>query len=250
MRRKAIEIKNLCFSYSGGNQILKNVNLCVYEGESFALIGPNAAGKSTLLLHLNGVLKGAGEVRIFDEVVSRSNLRSIRSLVGMVFEDPNDQLFMATVFDDVAFGPLNFNLAKSEVEKRVMEILKEFGLEAYRNKASHHLSLGEKKKVSLATVLVLEPEILVLDEPTSGLDPGTRRSLIERLKGIKKTKVVATHDLDLVWEMCFRVALLANGEVLAQGNAREILANKNLLESHCLEVPLSLLLKKSPARPT
>jgi len=190
MKKKAIEVINLNFTYPDKTVALKDINFFVHRGESLAIIGPNGAGKSTLLLHLNGVLKGEGQVRVLDEKISKENQKKVRSKVGIVFQDPNDQLFMPTVFDDIAFGLLNLNLNREKIEKRINKILKDMNLEGYKNKSSAHLSLGEKKKVSLATVLVLEPEILVLDEPASNLDPGTRRNFIELLKKIKKQKLL------------------------------------------------------------
>lgn len=242
MNEKVVEVENLSYSYPDNTLALKNISFSVSRGEACAIIGPNGAGKSTLLLHLNGVLKGEGKVKILGEVISKKNLKNIRSKVGMVFQDPNDQLFMPSVFDDVAFGPLNAGLEGAEVERRVHAILKDLELEGYEDKPPYHLSLGEMKKVSLATVLVLHPEILVMDEPTISLDPGTRKSFIEIIKKIKKTKIIATHDLDLVYDLCSRVILIDKGAVIGEGNSLEILKNKKLLEDHKLEIPASLLL--------
>jgi cobalt/nickel transport system ATP-binding protein len=242
MNERVIEVENLNFSYPDKTIALRNINFSVFRGESLAIIGPNGAGKSTLLLHLNGVLRGEGTVRVLGEKISKENIKRIREKVGMVFQDPNDQLFMPTVFDDVAFGPLNLYLEREEIEKRVDSILKELGLEGYGKKSPSHLSLGEKKKVSLATVLVLEPEILVLDEPTISLDPGTKRIFIDIFKDIKKTKLIATHDLDLILQLCSKVVLMDKGTVIAEGACRDILRNKKLLEDHSLEVPASLAL--------
>lgn len=245
MNEKVVDVENLSYSYPDRTIGLKDVSFSVFRGESRAVIGPNGAGKSTLLLHLNGILRGNGKVKIFGEGISRKDLKKIRSKVGMVFQDPNDQLFMPSVFDDIAFGPLNAGLEGAEVERRVCAILRDLELEGYEKKPPHHLSLGEMKKVSLATVLVLEPEILVLDEPTISLDPGTRKSFIEILKKIKKTKIIATHDLDLVYELCSKVILIDKGEVIAAGKSLDILKNKKLLEAHSLEIPLSLRLDEN-----
>ncbi|MFQ6069207.1 MAG: energy-coupling factor ABC transporter ATP-binding protein [Candidatus Aminicenantales bacterium] len=240
MMEKAIEVENLNYSYPDKTPALKNINFSVSRGEVCAIIGPNGAGKSTLLLHLNGILRGEGRVKIQGEEISRKNLKKIRSKVGMVFQDPNDQLFMPHVFDDIAFGPLNMGLERAEVGRRVNSILRRLALVGSENKPSYRMSLGEMKKISLATVLVLEPEILVLDEPVSGLDPGARRTFIGILKNTKATKVIGTHDLDLAFELCSKVVLLDRGMVIARGHALEILKNKELLEAHSLEVPLSL----------
>ena len=242
MTEKAIEIENLSFSYPDETACLHNISFSVNKGETFGLIGPNGAGKSTLLLHLNGVLRGEGLVKIFGKTVSKDNIKLIRKQVGIVFQDPNDQLFMPTIYDDVAFGPLNMGLDCAEIEHKVIRTLKDVGIEGYKDKSVEKLSLGEKKKISLASILILEPDILALDEPTSNLDPGTRRTLLRMLHSITKTKIIATHDLDLVFGLCCRVALIDKGIIVAEGGTLDILSDKELLEKHNLEVPLSLLL--------
>lgn len=247
MKQKIIEVKDLNFSYPDNTKALKNIYFSVFQGENLAIIGPNGAGKSTLLLQLNGVLRGEGTVSIFGETLSKDNIKSIRAKVGMVFQDPNDQLFMPTVFDDIAFGLLNLGMDRENIVFKVNQVISELGINAYQKKAPHHLSLGEKKKVSLATVLVLEPEILVFDEPTISLDPGSRRIFMELIKKIPKTKtkIIATHDIDLAWKLCPRVLLLDRGRVITEGNARDVLMDKELLEAHHLEVPPSLMLEHS-----
>lgn len=241
MKEKAIEVHNLSFSYPQSPFVLKKASFSVYRGETFGIIGPNGAGKSTLCLLLNGVLKGEGQVRILGELITRNNLKSIRSKIGVVFQDPHDQLFMPSVFDDVAFGLLNAGLNGETVRRKVRSILKDLGLENLENRPPSTLSLGEMKKASLSTVLVLEPEIIVLDEPTASLDPGSRNNFIQILKRIDKTKIIATHDLDLVYRLCERVVLLDEGTLQAKGNASEILRNKDLLQAHNLDVPLALI---------
>ena len=242
MSQKAVEIERLNFSYPEEKPCLHDVSFSVGVGETFGLIGPNGAGKSTLLLHLNGVLRGEGLIKILGETLSKDNIKLIRSRVGLVFQDPNDQLFMPTVSDDVAFGPLNMGLDRAEVERRTIRILRELGLEEQGSRSADALSLGEKKKASLASVLVMEPEILALDEPTSSLDPGTRRRLIRLLHSLPGTKIIATHDLDLVFELCSRAALIDGGRIVAEGAAHDILGDGTLLEKHDLEIPLSLRL--------
>ena len=244
MNRDVIEVRNLNFSYPDGTSALKAIDFILREGETVALIGPNGAGKSTFVLHLNGVLRGEGMVKVMGEEVDRSNIRRIRSKVGVVFQDPNDQLFMPSIFDDVAFGPLNFGMPAQEVKSRVEKILDDMGLRKVCDKPPHHLSLGEKKNASLATVLVLEPEILILDEPTSSLDPGARRIFIQLLNRLQVSKIIATHDLDLVYELCSKVVLMNNGTIITQGETKDILRNKTLLEEHNLEIPASLLLNE------
>jgi len=232
MNTKAVEIKNLDFTYPDGTAALFAVDLDVFAGESLGIIGPNGAGKSTLLLQLNGILKGTGSVKIFDTQVEDKNLPEIRRRVGLVFQDPDNQLFMPTVFDDVAFGPVNMGFKKNEVEAAVDKALIEVDMLKAKLKPSHHLSFGEKKRVSIATVLSMEPEILVLDEPSSNLDSKHRRQLIELLKKLNHTKIIATHDLDLVSRTCSRAALLDNGRIVASGLCADILGSKSLLESH------------------
>lgn len=236
MAKKVIEIKNLNYTYPDGTEALKSINLDIFAGESLGIIGPNGAGKSTLLLHLNGILKDKGQIKILGLEISEQNLPLIRSKVGLVFQDPDNQLFMPTVFDDVSFGPLNMGLAKQEVISYVQSALKEVDMLDSIKRTSHHLSFGEKKRISLATVLSMHPEILVLDEPSSNLDPKHRRQFINLLKKLNITKIIATHDLDLIAETCLRVALLDKGKIVAVGDPIDILMDKNLLETHSLEM--------------
>lgn len=242
--KRVIEVRNLSFTYPDGTRALEDINLDICEGEVVGVIGPNGAGKSTLLLHFNGLLNGNGKVKIFNKSVSQENFPFIRQKVGLVFQDPQDQLFMPTVYEDVAFGPRNLGWRKEEIDKRVNEALKEVDLSDKRDHLSYHLSLGEQRRLSIATVLSMSPEILVLDEPNSNLDPASRRHLINLLKNLTITKVVATHDLEMVLDLCDRVVLLDKGQVISEGQCREILSNHALLEAHNLEIPLSLSLKR------
>jgi cobalt/nickel transport system ATP-binding protein len=238
---KIIKVKNLECTYPDGTKALKGIDLDIFNHESVGLIGPNGAGKSTLLLHLNGVLGGRqGSVEILGMKVEEKNLIKIRQKVAIVFQQPDDQLFMPTVFDDVAFGPINAGYGEEKVREKVKKALKEVDMKGHEKRCSHHLSFGEKKRISLATVLSMQPEILILDEPTSNLDPRARRHLIELLKNLNLTKIVAGHDLELILEICSRVILLDEGKIVANGGAREVMNNKSLMESHGLEVPLSL----------
>jgi cobalt/nickel transport system ATP-binding protein len=239
MVEKAVEIRNLSYSYPDGTEALCDVSLEVCEGEAVGIIGPNGAGKSTLLLHLNGILRKDGKVRIFSQEINDSNLAQIRSKVGLVFQDPDSQLFMPTVFDDVSFGPINMRLPKAEIEKAVDEALREVDMLSSIRRSSHHLSFGEKKRVSIATVLSMKPRLLVLDEPSSNLDPKHRRDLLNLLKQLRLTKIIATHDLDLVGEICSRVVLIDKGKIVAQGRTADILGDRSLLERHSLESPYS-----------
>lgn len=245
MANKVIEVDNLSFSYPDGIRALANLNLELYEGESLGIIGPNGAGKSTLLLHLNGILKGKGIVKISGLQVNDKNLSAVRSKVGLVFQDPENQLFMPTVFDDVAFGPINMGFKKEQVKDAVTEALKQVDMLDCMERSSHHLSYGQKKSVSIATVLSMKPEILALDEPSSNLDPKHRRNLINLLKSIKLTKIIASHDLDLILEVCSRVIMLDQGSLVAAGETQEVLHNRLLLETHSLELPLSVASGKS-----
>jgi len=211
------------------------------------LIGPNGAGKSTLLLHLNGSLgHGDGErVRVFGLPVSRPNLHQVRRRVGLVFQDPEDQLFSPTVFEDVAFGPLNLGFSGAELVQRVRRALAAVEIpRELEGRLAHHLSYGEKRRIAIATVLAMDAEILALDEPTGNLDPAGRRGLIALLAGLPLTKLIATHDLEMALEVCRRVVLLDRGRVAADGPAREVLADEALMREHRLEVPLSLRLAR------
>ncbi len=240
MKKTAARVIDLNFSYPDEPEILKNINFSLKQGETLGIIGPNGAGKSTLLLHLNGVLKQDGSVQIFGEPIKKQNIRNIRKKVGMVFQDPNDQLFMPTVFDDVAFGPLNLGIDRDQITIKVKDILKQLGLSELEEKNPFHLSLGERKKVSLATVLVLKPQILVLDEPTANLDPGSKKSFINTLKNIPFTKIIASHDMDSIYDLCSQVLLMNEGKIIAQGKTEQILRDKELLEANSLELPSSL----------
>jgi len=199
-----------------------------------ALIGPNGAGKSTVLLHLNGILRSNGTVKILGRQVNDKNLRWVRSKVGLVFQSPDDQLFSPTVFDDVAFGPINMGYSEAEVRQSVAKALDWVGMTGYEQRSPHHLSIGEKKRIAIATVLSMSPEILVIDEPTSNLDPRSKWSLIGLLKRLPMTKIVAAHDLELVRALCPRTVVLDHGQVIADGATSDIMSNTALLAAHGL----------------
>ena len=237
---KVVEIEDLRFTYPDGTEALKGLDLTVCEGESVGLIGPNGAGKSTLLLHLNGLLAGSGLVRVLGTETGAKELVRLRQRVGLVFQDPDNQLFMPTVFDDVAFGPLNMDLPDDEVRSRVEEALTKVDMLYAIHRSPHHLSYGERRRVAVATVLSMKPDLLAVDEPTSNLDPRHRRSLVDLLAGLPITKIVASHDLDAVREVCGRAVLLDGGRKAAEGTADSILTDRGLLETHGLELPLSL----------
>lgn len=248
MPAKAIEIKDLSFNYPDGYQALKGINLDILEGETLGIIGPNGAGKSTLLLHFNGIIRGNGSLKINGLPLNDSSLREIRKTVGFVFQDPDSQLFMPTVYEDVAFGPLNMGMGNDEVRGAVDSALSKVDMQHAVQRVSHHLSYGEKKRISIATVLSMCPKILVLDEPSSNLDPKHRRDLMNMLKNFTLTKIIATHDLDLVLEVCNRVALIDKGQIIKVGAVLEILRDEKLLLAHNLELPLLLACAKDPKR--
>jgi cobalt/nickel transport system ATP-binding protein len=237
----AVEVHNLRFGYERSREALSGVSFVVQEGESVACIGPNGAGKSTLLLHLNGILPdrfpASSPVTVFGRPVTAETLADIRRDVGVLFQDPDDQLFCATVFEDVAFGPEQLGLSNEEVRGRVEEALRRVGLEGYGDRSPHHLSGGEKQRVCLAGVLACGPRMLVLDEPTSDLDPRGKRTLKELLRSIPSTKIIATHDLELVVELCPRVLVLDEGRIVADGPAIELLSDEHFMVSHGLEKP-------------
>jgi len=233
-----VEIRNLNFAYPDGTEALKNISLSIGPGEAVALVGANGAGKSTLLLHLNGYLRPtSGEILIGGTRLTRETAAAVRRAVGMVFQDPDDQLFMPTVGEDVAFGPLNAGLPPDEIERRVASALERVGKSHLKNRPPYKLSAGEKRAVAIATVLALSPDVLVMDEPSSNLDPRGRRRLIEQLRSFEHTRIIATHDLELVVEVCSRVVVLDGGSVVAEGPATTLLNDEALMLAHGLERP-------------
>jgi len=230
-----LQVRDLHFAYPDGHTALRGVSLILSEGDKAALVGPNGAGKSTLMLHLNGILEGHGEIEVGGLQLTRDNLPLIRSMVGLVFQNPDDQLFSPTVFEDVAFGPLHMGLPEQEVRTRVTEALDAVRMSSYADRLSHHLSAGEKKRIAIATVLSMRPSILVLDEPSAGLDPRARRTLIHLLRDLPITMLVSTHDMALVKELFPRTIVMDEGVIVADGLTTEILENAKLLEAHGLE---------------
>lgn len=241
MSHHIVAVKDLHYRYPDGHSALQGVSFTLYHGEAVALIGANGAGKSTLLRHLNGIFAPiSGSIRIGDDLVLPSTLKMVRRTVGMVFQDPDDQLFMPTVYEDVAFGPANLGLPPDEVERHVMAALATVGGEHLRDRPPYRLSGGEKRAVAIATVLAMSPDILVMDEPTVSLDALARRHCINLLRAFTHTRIVATHDLDLVLDVCTRVIVLHEGKVVADGPTAEIFNNHALLERCHLEQPLRL----------
>ena len=236
----ALEISNLSFAYPDGWQALREVCFSLQPGEKVAILGPNGAGKSTLLLHLNGLLHGSGDVKIMGHRVienDKKTLASIRAMVGLVFQDPDDQLFSPTVYEDVAFGPLYMGLAQDEIDERVRHALSQVGLDDFADRMPFHLSGGEKKRAAIATVLSMRPQVLVLDEPSAGLDPRARRGLINLIDKLDQTILITTHDLHMVKEIFPRSIIMDGGAVVADAPTHVILTDQALLEAHGLELP-------------
>ncbi len=231
----AIEISNLIYDYPDGTRAINGLSLRVAEGEKIAIVGPNGAGKSTLLLHLNGILTGQGVVHICGLSLNKKNLPQIRQFVGMVFQNPDDQLFCPTVYDDIAFGPRNMGLPEDEVGRRVERSLAAVSLTGLHHKSAFHLSVGQKKRVATATVLAMDCRILALDEPTSSLDPRGRKEIRQLLAGINLTQIMVTHDLNLARTLCDRVLVLEKGTIIAEGPPNTVLADPEFLEAHSLE---------------
>jgi cobalt/nickel transport system ATP-binding protein len=241
MSHHFVEFKDVSFRYPDGTRALNGVSFRIIHGESVGIVGANGSGKSTLLLHMNGyLLPTAGTVTVGDIVLQKNTVQDVRRRVGVVFQNADDQLFMPTVFDDVAFGPLNLGLDGDSVKERVYEALGRVNCLALRDKPPHHLSGGQKSAVAIATVIAMEPDILVMDEPAANLDPKSRRSLIEMLKSFSHSKIIASHDLDLILDVCRRCIVIKDGTVVADGPADRILSDKGLLEENNLELPLSL----------
>jgi cobalt/nickel transport system ATP-binding protein len=233
----ALEVRGVRFAYPDGHVALRGVDFTVEEGERVALLGPNGAGKTTLVLHLNGILAGEGEVSVTGLPVTKPNLQEIRRRVGIVFQDPDDQLFMPTVHDDVAFGPANFGVKGAELEQRVHDALAAVGMEAFAKRAPHHLSFGQRRRVAVATVLAMRPDILVLDEPSSNLDPMARRELAEIIEALGVTTLIVTHDLPYALQLCPRALVMNEGRIVADGATASILSDSELMQANRLELP-------------
>lgn len=238
----SLQISNLAFAYPDGNQALYGVNLTINKGERVALLGPNGAGKTTLVMHMNGIHPTMqGEVRVAGELVdvkNKESLKKIRSKVGIVFQDPDDQLFMPTVGEDIAFGPHNMGLRGEELNAVVDEALTQVGMLEFKDRAPHHLSFGQRRRVAVATVLAMKPEILVMDEPSSNLDPASRRELADVVRSLDVTIVMVTHDLPYAMELCERSVILSGGVIVADADTKKILKDSELLAANRLELPV------------
>ncbi len=235
-----IEFQNVSFAFENNKEVLKDLSFKIEKGESVGLIGANGAGKSTLMKLMVGLLTGEGKITIDGIEVSRKKLYEIRGKIGFVLQNSDDQMFMPTVLEDMMFAPLNYGLSRGEAEKKVDEVLARLNISEYKDKYNHKISGGEKRMAAIATILAMDPEIILMDEPTSALDPYNRRIVINTIKELNQTKLIASHDLDMILDTCDRVILLSKGEIIADGPVREILSNKELLEANRMELPLSL----------
>lgn len=242
VKEDSIVVENVRYTYADGSLALDNVSFVVRQGEAVALVGPSGAGKSTLLLCLSGFLfPQRGDIYIEGTRLTKKNVREIRKRIGLIFQNPDDQLFMPTLYDDIAFGLLNRGVEGEELDKRVRNAIEERGLKGLEKKFPGRLSGGQKRLASLASVLVMEPEILLTDEPSSNLDPKSRRDLINNLASLKNTRIIASHDLEMALDLCKRAILLDRGKIAADGDAAVIMSDRKLMEDHSLEVPHSLL---------
>ena len=240
---KYLKINNLSYAYPDGHKALKGIDFSINKGESIAILGPNGAGKTTLILHLNGILgELKGEIEVDGLEYSSENIGKIRKTVGVVFQDPDDQLFMPTVIEDVMVGPKNFGYSNEESETNAVEALKMVGMENFQDRAPHHLSFGQKRKVAIATVLASKPKLLVLDEPASNLDPASRRDLIDILIKLDISIILVTHDLPMALEICERSLVLNEGTIKEDSLTKDILQNKQLMKENRLELPYGFAL--------
>ena len=234
-----IEFQHVSFAYEKNRPVLKDLSFTIGKGEAVGLIGANGAGKSTVMKLLLGLLEGVGSITVDGIEVNRKNLGEVRKKLGFVLQNSDNQMFMPTVYEDMIFGPLNYGLSREETEKRVDEVLETLGIPDLKHRYNHKISGGEKRMAAIATVLAMEPEAVLLDEPTSALDPYNRRIVINTIRQLPQTKLITSHDLDMILDTCERVILLSGGEIVADGAAEEILSNRELLEKHRMELPLS-----------
>ena len=236
----ALEIESLSYRYPDGTAAVKGVDLRIEPGSKVGMVGPNGAGKSTLMLCVDGFLAFDGAIRVAGVSVKKANLKAIRSQVGLVFQQPDDQLFMPRLFDDIAFGPINQQLSAEAVRTRVAQSLAAVGLTGFDDRAPHHLSMGQKRNAAIAAVLAMQPSVLLLDEPSANLDPRSRRQLIRLLREMDIPMLIASHDLEMVVAVAELTVVLDDGRIMAEGPTRDVLANADLMDTHGLEVPASL----------
>ena len=237
---KMIEFQNVSFSYDGERPVVENLSFSMGKGESVGLIGANGAGKSTIMKLLLGLLSGKGQILVDGLTVNKQNLPAIRQKIGFVLQDSDNQMFMPTVYEDMIFGPRNYGLSKEETERRVDAVLKQLGLAELKHRYNHKISGGEKRMAAIATILTMEPETILMDEPSTALDPVNRRTVINTINTLPQTKLIASHDLDMILDTCQRVILLSRGKIVADGPAERILRDQALLEANRIELPFCL----------
>jgi cobalt/nickel transport system ATP-binding protein len=235
-----IEFDNVSFAYESGAPVIKGLSFRIEDGEAVGLIGANGAGKSTIMKLVLGLVQGEGRILVDDIEVNKDNLGKIRKKLGFVLQNSDNQMFMPTVYEDMMFGPLNYMVSREDADKKVNEVLDRLGLQYLKNKYNHKISGGEKRMAAIATVLAMEPDAVLMDEPTSALDPYNRRVVINTIKELGQTKIITSHDLDMIMDTCDRVILLSGGEIVADGPAMDILSDRELLEANHMELPLSL----------
>ncbi len=235
-----IELKHLSFSYEDGQTVLDDLNVTIHDHEKVGLIGANGAGKSTLMKLLLGLLTGEGEILVDDLPLNARHLSAIRQKIGFVLQNSDNQMFMPTVYEDMIFGPLNYGVPRDEADKRVDTVLKTLGLTHLKHRPNHKISGGEKRMAAIATILAMHPSIILMDEPSTALDPFNRRTVIRAIQSLDETRLIASHDLDMILETCDRVILLGQGRIVADGPVREILSDRTLLEQNRMELPLGM----------
>ena len=234
-----IEFRNVSFAY-GKTPVVENLSFTIEKGETVGLIGANGAGKSTIMKLMLGLLSGSGEILVDGLTVNKGNLAQIRRKIGFVLQDSDNQMFMPTVYEDMIFGPRNYGLSKEEADKKVDAVLEQLGLQALKHRHNHKISGGEKRMAAIATILAMEPEMILMDEPSTALDPVNRRTVINTINRLPQTKLIASHDLDMILDTCQRVFLLSHGSIVADGDAEAILRDKELLEANRMELPFCL----------
>ena len=239
-----IEIRNLTFAYEKDNPVLKDISFTAEDGECIGLIGANGAGKSTLMKVMLGLLDGSGSVIVDGTPVTQDTLAEIRRKLGFVLQNSDSQMFMPTVHDDMLFGLLNYGMKREEAEKKVSQVLHTLHISYLKDRYNHRISGGEKRMAAIATVLAMEPSVLLMDEPTSALDPKNRRMIINTIRSLKQTRIITSHDLDMILDTCSRVILIDEGRIIKDGTAEEILKDRELLEAHSMELPLSFSRKE------
>ena len=234
-----IEFRNVTFSY-GEAPVVENLSFSIQKGETVGLIGANGAGKSTIMKLMLGLITGSGEIKVDGLPMNKENLGEIRKKIGFVLQDSDNQMFMPTVYEDMIFGPRNYGLSKEETDRRVDAVLAQLGLQDLKHRHNHKISGGEKRMAAIATILAMEPEMILMDEPSTALDPVNRRTVINTINRLPQTKLIASHDLDMILDTCQRVILLSHGAIAADGDAETILRDKELLEANRMELPFCL----------